>query len=98
MNREKVFTVLLGSHVSEKAARLGDASNHYVFKVARNATKPEIKKSVEYLFKVNVESVKTLKTKSEVRRTRYGLTNKSVFKKAYVRLAEGQDIDLTDTN
>ena len=98
MNKEKIYMVLLGPHASEKAARVGDVSNHYVFKVYSKASKIEIKKSVEHLFKVDVESVKTLKVKPKVRLTRNGLSKKSGFKKAYVRLAAGQDIDLTAAN
>ena len=94
MNKEKIYITLLGPHASEKAARLGDESNYYVFKVATKASKVEIKKSVESLFKVNVESVKTLRVKPKYRLTRNGLSKKNGFKKAYVRLALGQDIDL----
>ncbi len=97
MNREKIFQVLLGPHTSEKAAKLGDLSNHYVFKVSSDASKLEIKKSVEHLFKVDVESVKTLKVKPKFKRTRYGLSKKIGFKKAYVRLAQDQYIDFTVT-
>ncbi len=95
MNKEKIYIILLGPHVSEKAARLGDISNHYVFKVASNANKNEIKKSVESLFKVNVESVRTLRVKPKYNLTRNGLSKKIGFKKAYVRLASGEDIDLS---
>ena len=98
MNRERIFEVLLGPHTSEKAARLGDLSNQYVFKVASKANKSEIKKSVEHLFNVNVVSVRTLKVKPKFRNTRYGLGRKSGFKKAYVRLAEDQEIDITATS
>ena len=93
MNQERVFQVLLGPHVSEKAAIVADASNQYVFKVAVTATKSEIKKSVEQLFKVKVEKVSTLKVKGKVKRNRYGFSTKPTWKKAYVRLEQGQDID-----
>jgi len=93
MNQERVFQVLLGPHVSEKAATVADASNQYVFKVALDATKSEIKKSVEQLFKVKVTDVNTLKVKGKVKRNRYGYSTKSTWKKAYVRLEQGQDID-----
>ncbi len=98
MNKEKIFSVLLGPHVSEKAARLGDSSDYYIFKVSRKANKLEIKNAVEHLFKVNVKSVRTLKVKPKVRRTRFGLGNSAGFKKAYVRLEQGEDIDFAVTS
>jgi large subunit ribosomal protein L23 len=93
MNQERVFQVLLGPHVSEKAAIVGDASNQYVFKVAVDATKLEVRKSVEQLFKVKVSNVTTLKVKGKVKRNKYGFSTKPTWKKAYVRLEQGQDID-----
>jgi large subunit ribosomal protein L23 len=93
MNQERIFQVLLGPHVSEKAAIVADLSNQYVFKVALDATKLEVKKAVEQLFKVKVDNVQTLKVKGKVKRNRYGYSTKSSWKKAYVRLEQGQDID-----
>jgi len=93
MNQERIFQVLVGPHVSEKAAIAADTSNQYVFKVAVDATKLEIKRAVEQLFKVSVSDVNTLKVKGKVKRNRYGFSAKPTWKKAYVRLAEGQDID-----
>jgi large subunit ribosomal protein L23 len=93
MNRERVFQVLMGPHVSEKAAIVADSNNQYVFKVAPDATKNEIRKSVEQLFKVSVEDVQTLKVKGKMKRNRYGYSTKPTWKKAYVRIAQGQDID-----
>ena len=79
MNQERVFQVLAGPHVSEKAAIVADANNQYVFKVAVDATKSEIKKSVEQLFKVKVENVTTLKVKGKVKRNRYGYSTNPTF-------------------
>jgi large subunit ribosomal protein L23 len=93
MNQERVFQVLLGPHVSEKAAIVADLNNQYVFKVAIDATKLEVKKAVEQLFKVTVNDVQTLKVKGKVKRTKFGFSTKSTWKKAYVRLEQGQDID-----
>ncbi len=93
MNQERVFQVLVGPHVSEKAAVVADENNQFVFKVAVDATKSEIKKSVEQLFKVKVDSVRTLKVKGKVKRNRFGYSTKPTWKKAYVRLEQGQDID-----
>jgi len=93
MNEERIFEVLVGPHASEKAAIVADASNQYVFRVAANASKLEIKRSVEKLFKVKVSSVNTLKVKGKVKRNRFGPTTRTTWKKAYVRLEQGQDID-----
>lgn len=93
MNQERVFQVLLGPHVSEKASIVADLNNQYVFRVAVDATKFEVKKAVEQLFKVNVADVRTLKVKGKVKRNRFGYSRKPTWKKAYVRLARGQDID-----
>ena len=93
MNQERVFQVLLGPHVSEKAAIVADLNNQYVFRVAVDATKLEVRKAVEQLFKVNVDDVQTLKVKGKVKRNRYGVSTKPTWKKAYVRLEQGQEID-----
>ena len=93
MNQERVYQVLVGPHVSEKAAMAADHGNQYVFKVAVNATKLEVKKAVEQLFKVKVENVCTLNVKGKVKRNRYGYAKRPSWKKAYVRLEQGQDID-----
>lgn len=98
MNRERIFQVLMGPHVSEKSAIVADTSNQYVFKVALDASKSEIRKSVEQLFKVNVENVQTLRVKGEVKRNRYGHSTTPSWKKAYVRIAAGQDIDFADND
>ncbi len=70
MNQERVFQVLVGPHVSEKAAIVADENNQFVFKVAVNATKAEVKKAVEQLFKVKVENVCTLKVKGKVKKNK----------------------------
>jgi len=93
MNQERVFQILLGPHVSEKAAVVAENSNQYVFKVALDATKAEIRISVEQLFKVKVDDVRTLRVKGKTKRNRYGLSTKTSWKKAYVRLEQGQEID-----
>ena len=93
MNQERVFQVLVGPHVSEKAAIAADMNNQYVFKVAVDATKLEVKKAVEQLFKVKVDNVTTIKVKGKVKRNRFGFSTKPTWKKAYVRLEQGQEID-----
>ncbi|MBL4827589.1 MAG: 50S ribosomal protein L23 [Spongiibacteraceae bacterium] len=90
MNTERLYKVLQGPHVSEKAAMKDD---QVVFKVLLDANKLEIKKAVEKLFSVDVQDVKTVNVKGKVKRNRYGLSKKPNWKKAYVRLEQGQEID-----
>jgi len=93
MNQERIYKVLLGPVISEKAAMAGDAANQVVFKVTTCATKAEIKAAVEQLFEVKVEGVRVLNVKGKTKRTRHGMGKRSDWKKAYVRLEQGQDID-----
>ncbi|MDY7219355.1 50S ribosomal protein L23 [Denitrificimonas sp. JX-1] len=97
MNQERVFKVLLGPHVSEKATLLADGKSQFVFKVAIDATKLEVKKAVESLFDVKVASVNTLKSKGKTKRTARGLGRRNDWKKAYIALQPGQDIDFTSS-
>ena len=93
MTTERDFAVLLAPHVSEKVSNLGDASNQYAFKVARDASKGEIRAAVEHIFNVEVVGVSTLNVKGKVKQTFRGASRKPSWKKAYVRLAAGQSID-----
>lgn len=93
MNQERLYKVLVGPVISEKASIAAESANQIVFKVAKDADKREIKKAVESLFKVTVENVRVLNQKGKTKRTRYGLGKQGDVKKAYVRLAEGQDIN-----
>ncbi len=95
MNQERIYQVLLGPHISEKATIVADDGGQVVFRVAADATKPEIKKAVEQLFEVKVDGVRVVNMKGKTRRTKTGLGRRSDWKKAYVRLAEGQDIDFS---
>src|SRR5262245_5062083 len=95
---ERHFTILLAPHFSEKVAGLTDESNQYAFKVARDATKPEIKAAVESIFSVTVANVSTMNVRGKEKRTQRGVSRKNHWKKAYVRLAPGQSIDLTTTD
>ena len=98
MSQEYLYKLICGPVVSEKAYSMADAANQIVFKVDTNANKQQIKLAVEKLFKVSVEAVRVLNVKGKTRRTRFGVGKKSNWKKAYVRLAEGQDIDFTGTD
>lgn len=94
MNQERLYKIILGPVVSEKSAAAGESANQVVFKVLPDANKLEIKAAVQSLFNAKVESVSVLNVKGKTKRTRYGLGKRSDWKKAYVRLAQGQEIDL----
>ncbi len=98
MNQERLYTVLLEPHFSEKVSVIGDKANQYGFKVAKDATKAEIKEAVEKLFNVTVEGVSTLNVKGKVKRTVRGVSRSKNWKKAYVRVADGQEIDFMVTD
>lgn len=95
MNQERLLRVLLEPLISEKSTNVGDQANQYVFKVARDATKPEIRQAVESLFDVKVVDVTTANVKGK--RKRFGRLSgrRSDVRKAYVRLAAGQELDFT---
>ncbi|NGP53257.1 50S ribosomal protein L23 [Thioalkalivibrio sp. XN8] len=93
MSRERLMTVLLEPHVSEKATLANEQGNQVVFKVRRDATKSEIGKAVELMFEVKVEGVQVATSKGKVKRFGATLGRRSDWKKAYVRLAPGQTID-----
>lgn len=93
MNRERLMKVLLAPHVSEKGTSLADKSSQVVFKVARDATKLEVKRAVELLFEVQVEQVRTAVMSGKLKRQGRSMGRRSDWKKAYVRLQPGQDID-----
>ncbi len=97
MSMERLLKVLLGPHVSEKSTRAMETGNQVVFKVLPDATKAEIKEAVEKLFEVNVKSVAVVNSKGKEKRTRHGMGRRNHWKKAYVRLQEGQDINLMGT-
>lgn len=93
MSQERLYKILLAPVVSEKAVGAADVSGQVVFKVTRDASKPEIKAAVEKMFDVKVDAVRTLIMKGKTKRTRFGMGKRSDWKKAYVTLAEGHDID-----
>jgi large subunit ribosomal protein L23 len=97
MNQDRLFKVLLGPHITEKAASATGSATQVAFKVATDASKLEVKKAVEKLFEVKVEGVRVINVKGKTRRTKTGMGKRSDWKKAYVRLAEGQDIDFSVT-
>jgi len=92
MNKERMYQVIRYPHISEKAARLQADSNQYVFEVSRDATREEIRKAVEGLFEVDVEQVRTLNVKGKTRSFRLRPGRQKNWKKAYVRIRQGQAI------
>lgn len=95
MNHERIYSVLLGPHFSEKAAITAENANQFVFDVANDANKLEIKKAVEKIFNVKVNKVQVVKSKGKLKRNRYGFAKRPDNKKAYVRLVEGHEIDFS---
>ncbi len=93
MNKEQLMKLILEPRITEKSTLLGDKYNQFVFKVATSATKPEIKKAVELLFEVEVESVKVTNVKGKSKRFSQIQGRRSDWKKAYVKLKPGFDID-----
>ncbi len=94
MSTERHYDILLSPVVTEKST-LGSEHNQVTFRVARSATKPQIKAAVESLFKVKVTGVNTLNQKGKVKRFRGRIGRRPGYKKAMVSLAEGQSIDVT---
>lgn len=92
MNQERLFKVLLGPHMTEKAAFAAERGQ-YVFKVADDATKPEIKKAVQALFGKQVDRVQVLNVKSKTKRTAHGIGHRKGYRKAYVTLAAGETLE-----
>lgn len=94
ISKERLINVLIAPHVSEKAARVTEQAGQYVFRVRTDATKPEIRAAVEFMFDVKVSSVQV--TNQQGKRKRFGRMEgrRSSWKKAYVRLQPGQAIEL----
>lgn len=96
MNQERIFQVLRAPHVSEKSHIVGDSCNQFVFAVATDANKAEIKAAVAMLFDVKVERVTTSNVKPKIKRFRGQPGKRKGWKKAYVTLAAGEDIEFLD--
>ncbi|GAC32469.1 MULTISPECIES: 50S ribosomal protein L23 [Paraglaciecola] len=93
INEERLLKVVLAPHVSEKATLAAEVNNTVVFKVLKDANKEEIKAAVEKLFEVEVNSVRTVNVKGKTKRHGSSFGKRKDWKKAYVVLKEGQDID-----
>jgi large subunit ribosomal protein L23 len=97
MNNERLSRILVAPVVSEKSTRVADQGRQMVFRVLPDARKPEIRKAVEKMFDVTVTAVRVLNVKGKVKRFGRNVGRRSDWKKAYITLAEGSDIDFTGT-
>ena len=95
ITNEKIFSVLRAPRISEKTARLQELSNQYVFEISSTATKADVKAAVEQLFDVKVEGVSVLNVKGKNKSLRNRTGSRGSWRKAYVRLADGQSIDVS---
>ena len=97
MNKEKLLTLIQSPYITEKSSAASEL-NQVVFKVALSANKLEIKKAIEQLFDVKVESVTTSTQKGKTKRNKFGIYKRSNFKKAFVSLKEGSEIQFEGIN
>ncbi|HKJ18523.1 MAG TPA: 50S ribosomal protein L23 [Xanthomonadales bacterium] len=94
MSKNRLYKVLLAPRVTEKTARLSANSNQYVFEVSSDADKKDVREAVEHLFEVKVENVQIVNVKGKTKSYRMRPGRRSDWKKAYVRIQEGQVIDV----
>ncbi|MFZ2508219.1 MAG: 50S ribosomal protein L23 [Steroidobacteraceae bacterium] len=94
ISKERLINVLIAPHVSEKSARIAELGNQYVFRVRTDATKPEIRAAVEFMFEVKVDTVRVVNQAGKSKRFGRSEGRRSDWKKAYVRLAAGQTIEM----
>jgi large subunit ribosomal protein L23 len=94
-DENRLATVLMAPIISEKATSVAEKNNQVLFKVLRDATKPEIKAAVELLFKVEVESVSTVVQKGKVKKFGRSIGRRDHVKKAYVSLKAGQELNFS---
>ncbi len=96
MNQQRLMQVLLAPQVSEKATYVADKNEQVVFRVASDATKPEVKAAVELLFKVVVDSVQIANVKGKQKKFGRFMGSRKNWKKAYVCLKAGQEINFVE--
>ena len=94
MNKERILTILRAPHVSEKAAMSSNGYSQYVFKVASDSSKFEIREAVEQLFEVKVRNVRVCNVKGKQVRFGRMMGRQQDWKKAYVTLERDQQIDI----
>ena len=93
MNQQELMNVLLEPRVTEKSTRAAELNNQITFKVRKDASKADVKAAVELMFEVEVDSVQVTNVKGKQKRFGQRLGNRSDWKKAYVTLKPGFDID-----
>lgn len=93
LSQERLLKVILTPHISEKSTLASSNDHQYVFKVMPDATKTEVKNAIELLFNVKVSAVQVLNVKGKVKRYSRFIGRRKHWKKAYVRLAEGHQIE-----
>ena len=93
MIKPNIYNVLQGAHISEKATLVAELNNQFVFRVAKGATKPQVRSAVEELFNVKVESVQTRNVPGKRKGFGRKMGQRASWKKAYVKLQPGYDID-----
>ena len=98
MGNEKLFTLIKSPIITEQTALLGENLKQVVFKVDLSANKREIKQAVEKLFNVEVLKVTTSVVKGKTKRNRFGAYKKSNYKKAFVSISEGSEIQFEGIN
>jgi len=96
-NGQRLMQVLIAPQISEKSTMVGERSNQYVFRVLPDATKPEIKSAVEFMFKKKVKDVQVANVKGKKKRFGRSSGKRSSWKKAYVSLMPGEEITFQGT-
>jgi len=94
--QERLMQVVLAPVISEKGTFIADKNNQVVFRVVTDATKPEIKAAVELMFKVQVDSVQVVNVRGKGKRFGQSVGRRRHWKKAYVCLKEGQEINFAE--
>ena len=94
-DENRLASILMAPIISEKATSVAEKNNQVLFKVLRDATKPEIKAAVELLFKVEVESVSTVVQKGKIKKFGRSIGRRDHVKKAYVSLKAGQELNFS---
>lgn len=97
MNQEKLMNLLIAPRITEKTTMVGEKYRQYVFKVLKDASKTQIRQAVELMFKVEVESVQVSNVKGKRKAFKQTMGRRSDWKKAYVKLKPGFDINFMGT-
>ena len=95
MNQERLYHVVFGPHVTEKTVKQSERSNMQAFRVSVDSTKREIKQAIELLLEVKVDSVRTVSVKGKTKNFGRRTGKRKDWKKAYVRLVEGEKLDVS---